>query len=116
MCSSDLKDVEFVVPKEGAEFFIDSWIIPKTSKNKKNAEKFINYMCRASVAKRNFDYLYYTMPNAAAIRKIPSKYVSNPAMFPTRDSIDRCTLLTKLDPETTKLYSDSWKEVKSSKN
>ena len=39
----------FVVPKEGAEFFIDSWIIPKTSKNKKNAEKFINYMCRASV-------------------------------------------------------------------
>ena len=110
------KDVEFVVPKEGAEFFIDSWIIPKTSKNKKNAEKFINYMCRASVAKRNFDYLYYTMPNAAAIRKIPSKYVSNPAMFPTRDIIDRCTLLTKLDPETTKLYSDSWKEVKSSKN
>ncbi|MDO4383703.1 MAG: spermidine/putrescine ABC transporter substrate-binding protein, partial [Eubacteriales bacterium] len=24
-------DVEFVVPKEGTEFFVDSWVIPKTS-------------------------------------------------------------------------------------
>lgn len=107
------KDVEFVVPKEGSEFFVDSWIIPKTSKNKKNAEKFINYMCKAKTAKRNFDYLFYTTPNLAAKSKIESKYVNNPALFPSAETINRCSLLSTLDPATTKLYSDSWKEVKS---
>ena len=107
------KDIEFVVPKEGSEFFIDSWVVPKSARNKRNAERFINYMCKAKVAKRNFDYLYYTTPNTAAIKMIPSKYVSNPALFPSKETIARCTLLRNLDPDTTKLYGDSWKEVKS---
>ena len=107
------KDIEFVVPKEGSEFFIDSWVVPKSARNKRNAERFINYMCKAKVAKRNFDYIYYTTPNTAAIKMIPSKYVSNPALFPSKETIARCTLLRNLDPDTTKLYSDSWKEVKS---
>ena len=107
------KDVEFVVPKEGSEFFIDSWVVPKRAKNKRNAERFINYMCKAKVAKQNFDYIYYTTPNSTAIKTIPSKYVSNPAVFPSKETIARCTLLKNLDPDTTKIYSDSWKEVKS---
>ena len=48
------KDIEFVVPKEGSEFFIDSWVVPKSARNKRNAERFINYMCKAKVAKRKF--------------------------------------------------------------
>ena len=107
------KDIEFVVPKEGSEFFIDSWVVPKSARNKRNAERFINYMCKAKVATRTFDYLYYTTPNTAAIKMIPSKYVSNPALFPSKETIARCTLLRNLDPDTTKLYGDSWKEVKS---
>ena len=87
--------------------------MPKSARNKRNAERFINYMCKAKVAKRNFDYLYYTTPNTAAIKMIPSKYVSNPALFPSKETIARCTLLRNLDPDTTKLYGDSWKEVKS---
>ena len=107
------KDFEFVVPKEVSEFLIDSCVVPKSARNKRNAERFINYMCKAKVAKRNFDYLYYTTPNTAAIKMIPSKYVSNPALFPSKETIARCTLLRNLDPDTTKLYGDSWKEVKS---
>lgn len=107
------KNVEFVVPKEGSEFFIDAWTIPKTSRNKKNAEKFINYMCKAKIAKQNFNYLYYTTPNVAAKEIIKDKYVSNPALFPSPETVNRCSILKTLDPATTKLYSDSWKEVKS---
>lgn len=105
-------DVAFVVPKEGSEFFIDSWVIPKTSKNKKNAEKFIDYMCRKKVAKANFDYLYYTTPNAAAQALVEKKYLNDASVFPPAEVVARCDTLRTLDAETTKLYSDSWKEVK----
>lgn len=105
-------DVEFVVPKEGTEFFIDAWAIPKTSKNKENAEKFINYMCKAKVAKQNFDYLYYTTPNEAAQKLIEKKYRNQEAVFPSTETLSNCDSLRTLDPKTTDLYSKYWKEVK----
>lgn len=105
-------DVEFTVPKEGSEAFIDSWVIPKNAKNKKNAEKWINYLCKAKVAKMNFDYLYYTTPNKAAYKFIDKKYSANESVFPSAETVDRCSSIRALDDKTMKLYSDCWKDVK----
>ena len=32
-------DLEYVIPKEGTNVWIDSWVIPKNAPNKENAEK-----------------------------------------------------------------------------
>lgn len=106
------EDVEFVIPKEGSEFFIDSWVVPKKAVNKENAEKWINFLCKAEVAAQNFDYLYYTTPNEAAYDLIDEKYLKNKAVFPDEETIARCESLVTLDPKTTELYSDYWKKVK----
>ncbi len=107
-------DVEFVVPKEGSEFFIDSWVIPKEAINKKNAEAWINYLCKAEVAAKNFDYLYYTTPNEAALDVIEDEEaLENEAIFPSDETLSRCESLRMLAPEVTDLYSKYWKEVKS---
>jgi len=106
------KDVEFVIPKEGSEFFIDSWVVPKKAVNKENAEKWINFLCKAEVAAQNFDYLYYTTPNEAAYDLIDKEYLNNKAVFPDEETIARCESLVTLDPKTTELYSDYWKKVK----
>ncbi len=47
-------DLEYVIPKEGTNVWIDSWVIPKNAKNKENAEKFIDFMCREDIALKNF--------------------------------------------------------------
>lgn len=106
------KDVEFVVPKEGSEFFIDSWVVPKDAANKENAEKWINFLCRADVAATNFDYLYYTTPNEAALELIDDEFLSETAVFPDDKTLERCESLVTLDADATKLYSDYWKKVK----
>lgn len=106
------EDVEFVVPKEGSEFFIDSWVIPKDARNKENAEKWIDYLSTAEVAAQNFDYLYYTTPNEAAKEIIDKKYLDMEAVFPSEKTVDRCESLRMLDPEITDLYSNYWKEIK----
>ncbi len=106
------KNVEFVVPKEGSEFFIDAWVIPKAAKNKKNAEMWLDYLARPDVAKKNFDYLYYTTPNRAAYKLIPQKYLSDPAVFPSADVLARCETLKMPDDAGNKRFSDAWKEVK----
>ena len=105
-------DVEFVIPKEGSEFFVDSWVIPKDVVNKENAEAWINYLCKAEVASKNFDYLYYTTPNEAALDLIDEEYLNEKAVFPDKKTIESCESLVSLDPETTELYSDYWKKIK----
>jgi len=106
------EDVDFVIPKEGSEFFIDSWVVPKEAVNKENAEKWINFLCKAEVAAQNFDYLYYTTPNEAALDLIDDEYLKEKAVFPDDETIDRCESLVTLDAKTTDLYSDYWKKVK----
>ncbi len=107
------EDVEFVIPEEGSEFFIDSWVIPKEAVNKDKAEAWINFLCKAEVAAKNFDYLYYTTPNEAALDLIDEEYLEEKAVFPDEATVDDCESLVTLDPDTTKLYSDYWKKVKS---
>lgn len=106
------EDVEFVVPEEGSEFFIDSWVIPKDAINKEKAEAWINYLCKAEVAAKNFDYLYYTTPNEAALDLIDEEYLNEEAVFPSEETIERCETLKTLDAKSTELYSDYWKKVK----
>jgi spermidine/putrescine-binding protein len=107
------EDVEFVVPKEGSEFFIDSWVIPKKAINRENAEAWINYLCKAEVAAKNFDYLYYTTPNEAALDVIEDEEaLQNEAIFPTEETLSRCESLRMLDQDVTDLYSKYWKQVK----
>lgn len=106
------EDIEFVVPKEGTEFFIDSWVIPEKAVNKDHALAWINYLCKAEVAAKNFDYLYYTTPNVAALDLIDEEVLEEEAIFPSEETIERCESLRTLEPEVTELYSKYWKEVK----
>ncbi len=106
------EDVDFVIPEEGTEFFIDSWVVPNNAANKENAEAWINFMTRADVAAQNFEYLGYTTPNEAAKEYIDEEYINNPAIFPTEETIEKCESLRMLDADTTDLYSKLWKQVK----
>ena len=42
----------------------DSWVIPANAENKENAEKWIDFMCRPDIAKRNFEYIDVYMRQA----------------------------------------------------
>jgi len=105
-------DIEFVVPKEGSEFFIDSWVINKDAQNKENAEAWINYLCKVDVAKKNFDYLHYTTPNVGAQELIDEELLNNEAIFPTEETIERCEGLKTLGSDADEMYSKYWKKVK----
>lgn len=106
------EDCEFVVPKEGSEFFIDSWFIPKEAINKEHAEAWINYLCRPEVAYKNFEYLYYTTPNKAAQEMIDKEYLEDKAIFPDEELVGRCESLKTLNNDTMDMYSKYWKKVK----
>lgn len=105
-------DLEYVVPKEGSNIWIDGWVIPKNSENKENAEKFINFLCRPDIALMNFDYITYSTPNTAARNMIEDDDIRNSTIaFPDSETIGRCETFQYLGDDMTAYYDDRWRDV-----
>ena len=105
--------LEYVLPEEGTNVWLDSWVIPANAKNKENAEKWINFLCRPDIAKRNFEYITYATPNKGAFELLDEDLQNNKAVFPDIDSLDKSEVFQYLGDDVDAIYNDMWKEVKS---
>lgn len=107
-------DLEYVIPKEGSNVWMDSWVIPKNAKHKENAEEFLNFLCRPDIAKMNFDYITYSIPNEGGRALIEDeKLRNNPIAFPPPEDLARCEVFKFLGDENDAIYNELWREVKS---
>lgn len=107
-------DLEYVIPKEGTNVWIDSWCILKNAPNKENAEKFIDFLCRPDIALKNFEYITYSTPNEEARKLIEDEDIKNSKIaFPDLSKLEHMETYQYLGEESDQLYNDMWKEVKS---
>ena len=60
-------DLEFFYPEEGTNLYVDAMCIPKSSKNKELAERYINFMLMEEPAIANAEYTYYASPNRLVV-------------------------------------------------
>lgn len=106
-------DLEYVIPEEGTNVWIDAWVILKDAPNKENAEKFIDFMCRGDIALKNFEYITYSTPNDAARELIEDEEIRNsPIAFPDLSQYDNLETFSYLGEEGDAVYNELWKEVK----
>lgn len=102
----------FSVPEEGSNMWIDSWFIPKSAKQKENAEKFLNFLCREDVSMMNFDYVYYATPNQKTKNSLDADLQENTTIFPPTETLNNCEVLKPLDDKATMKLNLLWKEIK----
>lgn len=111
---SENADLEYVVPKEGTNVWIDSWVMLKNAPNKANAEAFINFMCRPEIAKMNFEFITYSTPNTAVRDLLEDEELKNSTIaFPDLSQYENLETFHYLGSEGDELYNNLWKEVKS---
>ena len=106
-------NLEYVIPKEGTNVWIDSWVIPKNCQNKENAEKWIDFMCRPEIALMNFDYITYSTPNDAARELIEDEDIKNSSIaFPDLTQYQNLETFSYLGEEADLIYNNLWEEIK----
>ena len=94
------ENLDYVRIEDGANLFYDAMCIPTCSKNKENAEKFINFMQKPEIAAANFEYLYYATPNQAAYDEYLDEDVkNNKFIFPEDEYLDKCYVFTNVSDE-----------------
>lgn len=108
------ENLEYVIPEEGTNVWIDGWVMLKSSQNKENALKFIDFMCRPDIALMNFEYITYSTPNDAAKELIKDEDIRNSKVaFPDLTAYDNLETYTYLGEDGDEILSNLWKEIKS---
>lgn len=105
-------DLAFAYPEEGTNRFVDAFCIPKGSKNKENAEKYINFMLEAENALANSEVTGYATPNSAAYELLSDELKNNKIMYPDESYLKKCETYIHLPAEINTYVQDLWIEIK----
>ena len=103
----------YVVPEEGANFWIDSLCIPANAQNVDGAEKFINFVSDKESALRIADEIGYTTPNKEARLEQPEDVQNNPNAYMTPEIMDKCEIYKDFTLDVKKMYDKAWIAIKS---
>ncbi|MDQ0091123.1 spermidine/putrescine transport system substrate-binding protein [Paenibacillus anaericanus] len=105
-------DVAFVIPKEGGTIWSDNYAIPKGSKHKELAEKFINYMLDPEVSAKNYESIGYSDPNTKATPFHTEEYNNDKMINLSEEELSRTEWLGDVG-EMLQVYDRFWTELKS---
>lgn len=106
-------DIEYFIPKEGANMFVDSMCVLKNSQHKAEAEAFINFMCETDVAVKTAEYIGYATPHTEAKAALDPSITENPIVYASADVIKNTTeVFLNLNPEISLLQSELWTSIK----
>ncbi|MDR9432834.1 MAG: spermidine/putrescine ABC transporter substrate-binding protein [Spiribacter sp.] len=105
-------EIEFVLPKEGAEIWVDNLMIPAQAPNPDLAHAFINFILDAEVGAQLSNWNYYSSPNEAALPMLDDT-LQAPPITPSAAEMETLAFTPSLKGDGLKFQQQLWREVQS---
>jgi len=104
-------NIKYVIPKEGTDMWVDSMVITKNSKMKKEAHAFINFVLSEEIGAWIVNNVMYKTPNKAAMASLDKEFLkAYPNLAMTPDEIMAQEQLRDLG-KTQKAYTKAVTEI-----
>lgn len=105
-------NLKYVIPEEGTNLWFDSMVIPKSTTNKENAQKFIDFMTRPDIAAKNAEYIGYSVPISEAVELLDDEIRNDEVAYPSEEVISNTEIFK--DPyDIIEEYDRIWTEITS---
>lgn len=111
MAAQEMPQIQYIYPKEGAMFWVDSMVIPKNARNVDHAHDFINFLLRPEIAKLICEEIGYASPNKTAVSLLPEELRQNTTVYPAKADIDKGEFQTDVG-EALLVYESYWEKLK----
>ncbi len=105
-------EIAYIVPREGALMWFDSFAIPADAPNVDEAHAFIDFMLRPEVAAANTNYVAYASGNLAAKPLVDEEILADPGVYPNESTMERLFTNTAYEDRTQRLVTRHWTRVK----
>ncbi|NNC23285.1 spermidine/putrescine ABC transporter substrate-binding protein [Salinisphaera sp. USBA-960] len=105
-------DIEYFIPKEGGELWVDAMAIPVNAPHPKLAHKFINFILKAKVGAQLSNWNAYATPNEIS-QPMLKKSLQKPPITPTQNQMKRLRFTPSLKGENLHMFQQLWTDIKS---
>jgi len=107
------KPAAYVVAKEGGEFWVDSYVIPKGAKNPDAAHAWINFVYQPKLSAQETSFTYYASPLRQSLLKgvLAGSILNNKSVFPPAATVKHLEP-NQVTPKGNALRNRIWTEFK----
>ena len=106
-------DLDYFIPKEGTNRFVDAICIPTGCNNKEAAEMYINFLCETEIALANCEYIGYSTPHKDVFELLDEEVKMDERRYPPDEFLNEKTELYIALPDETNNYIQSlWNQIK----
>jgi len=105
------ENIEYVLPKEGGNIWIDYILVSNNSKNKKLAYRFLNFLNTPKIAKKNAEFVYYATPNKAAKKLLDKDFLNNTVIYPSTNALSKSEIYTPLRPRSNRFRNQIFSNI-----
>jgi spermidine/putrescine transport system substrate-binding protein len=79
--------VQYVVPSEGSELWVDTWAILKSAPHPVAAHAFLNFLLDPKIQAQEIQFTYYAQAESDALSLIPDAIKNDPIVYPSVQAI-----------------------------
>ena len=106
-------EINYVIPKEGAQMWFDQMAIPADAKNAAGAHKFIDFIMRPEVIAKASNYVFYANGNKASQALLEKELLEDPAVYPDEATANKLFVHMPYPPKVQRVVTRAWTKVKS---
>jgi spermidine/putrescine transport system substrate-binding protein len=91
-------NIQYVIPQEGTNIWIDYLVVFSASKKQDMAWKFINFLHDPKRAASLSQYLYTATTNKTAKKYLPEYFLNNKTIYPPKGVLEKSEYFNKISP------------------
>jgi spermidine/putrescine transport system substrate-binding protein len=96
------EEIDYIVPSEGSNIWVDYLVVLENSKNKELARAFLNFLNEPENAAQLAEFVYYATPNKGAEKLLPAEFLEDPVIYPSEAVLSRSEFYKPLPPRAMK--------------
>ncbi len=104
--------IDFFVPPDGTNLFVDALCVPANSPHKREAEAYINFLCRPDIALLNAEYIGYSTPIEEVREQLDPEIAENENFYPPESVLEKAEMYITLPNEISTHMDALWMKLK----
>lgn len=105
------EEIEYVLPREGGNIWVDYLTVSSRSANKEAAWRFIEFINRPEIAARQAEFVYYASPNKGATALMSEEFLSNTTINPSESALRKSEFFQKMLPRRMKELDEAFEAL-----
>lgn len=105
-------DIEYVIPEEGADLWIDALAVPRDAPHLKEAYAFINFLLRPEIIAKITNMITTANSVPSSLAFVEKSIKENPLIYPSEETMKKLYVNKTHSPQYERLRLREWTRVK----